>query len=361
MDSQFIVVKQTARTTSTCCRLCLLHSSDLQPITDLTVDSHGPNEQVASPLSQLIARYLSIESLIESTITTYICSDCRNTISKWHWFRESCLQNDGVFQKMAQDPRKDDDAGQIDEYYDVEVKQEQELDIFEEDSEENLLTEQLDPSPECVLAKEKEGESTAKKKVGRPRIPESERKLKGLQPCTLCGKLVKNMSGHLNVHNQDRSIQCPHCPLSFSSKNNWDKHVNVHTKEKKYTCSVCDKFFLRSDTLKQHEKSHSEERTYKCPYCPRAYRMRTGLVAHRRTHTEAPNFPCNGCEKKFYTKSQLYKHAVTHLKVKPFVCKICNRGSTTKYGLRMHMEKHHPNREESDEKHPIGAGDSDHE
>lgn len=64
MDSQFIVVKQTARTTSTCCRLCLLHSSDLQPITDLTVDSHGPNEPVASPLSQLIARYLSIEVVI---------------------------------------------------------------------------------------------------------------------------------------------------------------------------------------------------------------------------------------------------------------------------------------------------------
>lgn len=98
---------------------------------------------------------------------------------------------------MAQDSGKDDAAGHIDLYYEVEVKQEEELDICE-DFGENLLADQLDPSSKSVSSKEKEGESPSKRKVRRPRMPKSERRM---QPCPRCGKVVKNMARHLRMHN----------------------------------------------------------------------------------------------------------------------------------------------------------------
>ncbi|KAL9703713.1 hypothetical protein quinque_007231 [Culex quinquefasciatus] len=358
--------------TSTCCRLCLLNGSDLQPILDLTVESNRTSEPVAPSLSQLIVRYLSIEPLLENTITTYVCSDCRNTIAKWHWFRESCLQNDGVYQKMAQDPGKDDapDA-QLDEYYEIVVKQEQdEVEVEEQKFSESLFTEQLDAipkekpkkkgRPKKVATQKKSqpgGEPPVKKKIGRPKLPEGERKPIRAQMCTLCGKLVMNMGCHLKMHNQDRCYQCPHCPKTFYSSSNWKNHVNIHTKEVKFTCPVCDKCFWRNETLKMHMKSHSEERTFKCPYCPKAYRMRPGLVNHRKTHTQAPNIQCTGCEKKFYDKTQMEKHAVKHLAVKPYACTVCERGFTRKYYLAAHMEKHHPNGKEETETNTSAVAD----
>uniref|UniRef100_A0A8D8AUG3 (northern house mosquito) hypothetical protein n=1 Tax=Culex pipiens TaxID=7175 RepID=A0A8D8AUG3_CULPI len=185
--------------TSTCCRLCLLNGSDLQPILDLTVESNPTSEPVAPSLSQLIVRYLSIEPLLDSTISTYVCSDCRNTIAKWHWFRESCLQNDGVYQKMAQDPGKDDAAGHTNGYYEVEVKQEQELDIcegnFPGDFEETMFAEQ-NTSP-------KEKEPTVGRDLDRSKISESVTKSR---MCKICGKYVKHMSNHLKTHSQDRRL-----------------------------------------------------------------------------------------------------------------------------------------------------------
>ncbi|XP_039449146.2 zinc finger protein 39-like isoform X2 [Culex pipiens pallens] len=345
MNSQFVVVKQAARTASNCCRLCLLNSCDLQPIQHQTVESNGSSEPNAPSLSQLIIRYLSIELLFENTNTSYICSDCKNTITKWHGFRESCLQNDGVYQKITQDPGKDDAAGHTNGYYEVEVKQEQELDIcegnFSGDFEETMFAEQNTFPKEKAV---KENEPTVGRDLDRSKISESVTKSR---MCKICGKGVKHMSNHLKTHSQDRSYQCPHCPLNFYSKNNWGKHVNVHTKERKYVCPVCDKIFLRSDNLKRHKQSHLEGQTYKCSYCPKTYRNRTGLLIHRMTHTQSPDIPCDGCDKKFYTKGQLDKHAVSHLAVKPFVCKICKRGCSRKYVLELHMKKYHPSCKEA--------------
>uniref|UniRef100_A0A8D8FBD3 Zinc finger protein 648 n=2 Tax=Culex pipiens TaxID=7175 RepID=A0A8D8FBD3_CULPI len=273
--------------TASCCRLCLRNGSDLLPVRKLTVNPNGTDRPPVTPtLTQLIISYLSLEPVIDSTKQTNICSDCRNMIAKWHWFRESCLQNDAVFRRMAQDPGKDDAAGQIDLYYEVEVKKEEELDICEEDFGENLLTGQLEPSPESVLAKEKEGESTAKRKVRRPRMPKSERRM---QPCPRCGKVVKNMARHLRMHNiVRRCFQCPHCAISFYTKGNLKKHINIHTLEVKHTCHVCDRIFARDDTLKRHVKlMHLEKPPFKCPDCSEVFRYRVGLARHQKSHKKA--------------------------------------------------------------------------
>uniref|UniRef100_A0A1Q3F0N6 Putative c2h2-type zn-finger protein n=1 Tax=Culex tarsalis TaxID=7177 RepID=A0A1Q3F0N6_CULTA len=358
---------------SKCCRLCLHNGPDLKPILDHTIDSNDSIEPVTLALSELIVGYLSIEPLIESTIATFVCSECQNTIAKWHWFRESCLRNDGVYQKMAQDPEREEAAGEFDECFEIEIKQEPEVESNEDEFNENVFTEPLDALPKKKLAKkvrpkkvatkkttpanEVGGEPPVKKKIGRPRLPEGERKPR-TQMCTLCGKQVRRMTEHLRMHNQERCFQCPHCPFNFYNRTNWKNHVNVHTKEVKYTCPVCDKFFWRNETLKMHMNSHSEEPKYKCPYCPKAYRMRSGLVNHRKTHTQAPDIQCYGCDKKFFSKNRMQSHAVKHMAVKPFPCKICDRGFTRKYYLTGHMKKHHPNCTETEEMSEMTVGDS---
>lgn len=120
---------------------------------------------------------------------------------------------------MAQDPGKDNapDA-QLDEYYEIVVKQEQdEVEVEEQKFSESLFTEQLDAipkekpkkkgRPKKVATQKKSqpgGEPPVKKKIGRPKLPEGERKPIRAQMCTLCGKLVMNMGCHLKMHNQDR-------------------------------------------------------------------------------------------------------------------------------------------------------------
>ncbi|XP_039449148.1 replication initiator 1-like [Culex pipiens pallens] len=401
--------------TSICCRLCLLNGPDLRPLLGLTVDSNRFGEPVTSALSQLIACYLAIEPLIASPATTYICSDCGNTIAKWHWFRESCLQNDGVYRKMVPEQigeyqvvevKQEIDIGEheysdsliteplassskesqgcpekgiaemsspakADQYHDVVVKQEQKDEVGEQDYSENLPTEPLDLAPKPLPIKkvrskkvpakknlpatvEEGGEPPVKKKMGRPRLTEAQRNQKG-QMCAQCGKVVNNLSAHLTMHNQDRCFQCPHCPMSFYSKANWKTHVNVHTKEIKYTCPVCGRIFWRNNTLQTHMQSHSTDQAYKCPHCPKVYRLRAGLAVHQKSHTQEPDVPCEGCDRKFYSKAQLDKHAVMHRPVKRFVCKICEQGFTKKPYLMRHMEKNHPDCIEVEEKPNIGA------
>lgn len=364
--------------TSTCCRLCLLGGPNLQPVQDLTIASNEPD---SSDLPQLIVRYLSIEPQSYSPNPVYICSECCNTIAKWHWFRESCLQNNAVYQNMVlQEPEKDDDP-QVNEFLNVEIKQEikQEIEIDDVGYNEDLYAEPLEPQvvvekkprklqgprkprtkknlPDNTIGKDKEEEEGKEppvqkkrgrpklppKKKGRPRLPESERN-RGPKMCPLCGKMVMAMDGHIRMHNQDRRYQCQYCPQNFYSLSSYKNHVNVHTKEVKYTCPIpeCGKFFWRRETLKMHMNKHSDEPTFKCPYCPKAYRMRSGLVSHRKTHNGPPDVQCFGCEKKFYTLSLMKSHARMHAEVKPYICTICDRGFTRKYYLSGHMEKDHP-------------------
>ncbi|XP_058464778.1 putative zinc finger protein 840 [Malaya genurostris] len=374
------------------CRLCLQNGPNLKPVEDHS--SYTQQDQVPSEnILQLIFRYLSIQIVKhEPPDDMAVCSSCRSAILEWHRFRECCIRNDEIYQKLAlqvitqnltqtvdlptdydiERPKQEyaeNDVEQMDNTDDPHFSEECLYDMQYEDSTSATIidlpdhseTESICEDKLSVLSKiplKKRGRpkntkhgnqeaacerdnsdfSTSSKKRGRPKLTvKTERRV---EVCTICGKFIKNISEHMRIHNNEKRHQCPFCPKAFVSASNYNSHVNIHTRAKMYKCDLCEKQYPMLNGLKQHRKTHFKERVYLCPVCGKAYYQPTGLARHKRTHFEEPKIKCSECDKLFLTNADLRKHFTKHLDEKPFACDICGRAFRRKDNLVTHTKTH---------------------
>ena len=114
------------------------------------------------------------------------------------------------------------------------------------------------------------------------------RHTKGIQtPCSVCGKLVKNVTTHLyysSCGTREKSVQCLYCDVKFYRRGKLNIHIErIHQKIRNKKCQKCPyttytNYNLRLHVSKVHDKTVMIE---KCPHCEK----KTGsLERHIKTY-----------------------------------------------------------------------------
>ncbi|XP_075150721.1 uncharacterized protein LOC142224821 [Haematobia irritans] len=215
-------------------------------------------------------------------------------------------------------------------------------------------------------------------------------------------ELVFLNSIQLNRHQKDMhipdelKIQCPNCPLRFSSRYNMYTHMRTFHKDetvrehqtkpgnlnKTDVCDQCNRVFsdkyklmahikpvnptwistigatlvknllnvtfcgrayARLYDVQVHRRVHTGEFPFKCTICEKAFERSNKLKVHMRIHTNERPYKCTQCEKAFKQRKDLNIHKRTHTGERPYKCNVCNGTFTYSSSLRLHQRrtKHH--------------------
>lgn len=154
------------------------------------------------------------------------------------------------------------------------------IDIKEEDDQNGDHFNNSEPDLDALESDEEQAEEKPKKKRGRRKQNDSERKMKNEKVmCDTCGELISQvcLEGHLN------------------------RHLGV----KPFVCEIegCGRRLYSKYSLQQHRHLHkSIMRYYDCPDCGKRIKGTNCWMRHRKLHTEEPKHECDVCGKKFRRK-----------------------------------------------------------
>ncbi|XP_055531117.1 zinc finger protein 184-like [Wyeomyia smithii] len=337
------------------CRLCLQDGPNLGPVEHYAVDRANQNDTEPQDFSQLIFRYLSIQVIKrEHNWDTAICSNCRSAILDWHKFRECCLRNDQIYVKllsevsqspvdqellkglnpsehvMRTDEPKEKEVNEnfretIDnenlnlspiDFCEVNLEEQRSSASFDNDQGDKFIKESKKPNKKHRRPqKERANQNSHIQQSDASEVGKTKKKRKSktrAAVCPICGKIIKNFSGHIKTHSNVIRKQCPFCPKAFVTTSNYSAHVNIHTRAKLYKCDLCDKQYALLNGLKQHRKTHFKEREYLCHVCDKSFYQQTGLSRHKKTHLEEKPFACEICSRTFGRRDHLVTHMKTH-------------------------------------------------
>ena len=94
----------------------------------------------------------------------------------------------------------------------------------------------------------------------------------------------KELSRHVEIHNEGLNVKCEHCGRGFKSQRNLDRHIlTVHTSDdsKPFKCLQCGKGFLTNSYLSDHMNMHLGLKPFKCE-CGAGYQNKSNLLAHKK-------------------------------------------------------------------------------
>eukprot|EP00457_Paulinella_chromatophora_P002865 gb/GEZN01002870.1/.p1 GENE.gb/GEZN01002870.1/~~gb/GEZN01002870.1/.p1 ORF type:complete len:692 (+),score=31.98 gb/GEZN01002870.1/:101-2176(+) len=155
--------------------------------------------------------------------------------------------------------------------------------------------------------------------------------------CALTFTSKDELTSHLRTHNNGKKPHsCTECNRSFARLGNLKVHKRVHTGEQPYGCAECGLNFTFSNALKAHIRSHQDEKPYTCTKCNTSFRQAFELQRHMRTHGEK-SYPCTRCGRNFPCRSALQFHIRVE---KPHICSECNKSFTQAVQLQHHMRSH---------------------
>ncbi|KAH8409780.1 hypothetical protein KR222_007144 [Zaprionus bogoriensis] len=205
----------------------------------------------------------------------------------------------------------------------VKLEHVDDVDGFSMDNEDFLSpTPSPDPKPS----------TTAKRKPGRPRKPDSELKAKR--------KTKSDQTPKADGHTQDSALKymCNLCGNVYPKKAAFTAHMMAHTDYKPHQCEICLKSFRQMGELRAHIRRHTGERPYKCLYCERHFYDRSEKVRHERVHTNTRPYECKECGKTFTHTAILKNHSLVHSGEKNFNCSICSKSFTLLHQLKAHLQ-----------------------
>jgi len=97
-----------------------------------------------------------------------------------------------------------------------------------------------------------------------------------LKKCTICGRMVKDIHSHMDIHRDKK--KCPQCSLSFPASR-LQRHINdKHSEDGKevVSCNQCDKKGTKA-YMREHKRTHTRVR---CPTCNKELST-SGLRLHK--------------------------------------------------------------------------------
>ena len=139
--------------------------------------------------------------------------------------------------------------------------------------------------------------------------------------CPHCGKVVKNVSGHISeVHGPKKGYVCPVCARILNTFKQMRDHVraNHNNEGKVFICHICSKELGNELNLKQHLRRQ-----------------------HYKTPAPEDYVTCNECGKQFATEYRLKSHCKAVHESDPTNCDICGGNYKNKYSLSKHMKNAH--------------------
>ena len=105
--------------------------------------------------------------------------------------------------------------------------------------------------------------------------------------CEVCGKVVKNYTAHLKLHDSNMvRYPCSYCPFKATSKIHAKNHEDGIHKGVRHKCQQCDYQSKLPDTLKHHIRVNHEKLRFYCDHCTLKFTNKDSLNKHvKRKHS----------------------------------------------------------------------------
>ncbi|XP_055691356.1 zinc finger protein 182 [Lutzomyia longipalpis] len=172
--------------------------------------------------------------------------------------------------------------------------------------------------------------------------------------CDICKIKCKSKQGmqlHMAVHTEKGQTSCKYCQEVIPTKYQLRLHMKEHhrdmmKKEKReratIPCTFCQKSFSQPNQLRQHQMMHSDRKDIICDVCGKAFKRKNTLKQHMNVHTGEKPFKCQfpDCERAFRDRNSLIIHKRCHTDERPFPCEYCGKCFRDKGTLRIHYRQH---------------------
>ena len=313
------------------CRLCLLKSSHLTPMSDyFTLDKSAQSSELHD--FKLISKcYQELVESSEDIKGSKICNTCLIRIRFIYKFREKITKNNVIYKKEIQEKEKSPKNPQECQ---VKVKIEipspvNESPRFAVNCSSVLRDEDVEEMEDVFDDIQEAGERSGLEL--ELTMEETEEVKDDTYFCELCmGTFVsfeELKNHHLEEHNKNASRK------TSSYK---DQIPNPFVQDKTIICQICKTPFLTNIGLGQHWVN-----THKgtCLVCGFTAVSRMALALHIKDHTKASAkvLQCKICRKNFKDEEKFTEHLQSHKGFLTMCCKLCESPQKSRPLLRAHV------------------------
>lgn len=160
------------------------------------------------------------------------------------------------------------------------------------------------------------------------------------KPCPVCGKLVSQLSKHVQVHSTGKNFSCTHCDKRFAHRSSLQKHLNIHRNIRNYRCEYCEQCFCDRSSLRYHLAKHRGVQRFRCEPCDRLFYTSTQYKQHQNLAHRERSFRCEMCGQMFLLKHHLLEHRQLHTDERSFECDVCGKRFKRERYLIVHKRQH---------------------
>lgn len=338
------------------CRLCL---GSINPCDEIKLNNN-------QHLIKSIFLITGLEVVSDSEQCEYLCSQCLSSLEQCVVFRNTCIDNDGVFREMKISLNYVEDCKpEILEHLDMKLDLETNVENTGPDpidttepmddvdgafeNKPMVPDEEVQPCPKPPAKRKRIAKKKSNDGTDCPELKKRYRDSRKVQ-CPQCGSMVVhyNLKKHQEIHNPNRrKLRCPHCPKEYAYTSHLKLHISAnHTHELEYTCDRCGKLYQNRNSLNEHYRAaHSDERRYACTVCGERFATASSRSYHQlKMHSTARPFACEYCDKTFKFKCDFVVHTRIHTGEKPYKCDICGKTFNKSYNVVIHKKSHQNSR-----------------
>ena len=137
------------------------------------------------------------------------------------------------------------------------------------------------------------------------------------QKCDMEFNRIRDLKDHENIHPGETTTDlkfafaCNICDAKFLRKKQLSNHKEVH-REVVEPCKMCGKVLKNVACLRSHMKNHRSLKNFSCGTCGKAFKRNFDLTVHLRIHSGSRPYQCDICRKTFSLSSTLAKHKRFH-------------------------------------------------